>query len=289
MALLGRLWSDGMLASGSTDGSLSGVKFCEVLKSLIEPERNILGSLPYGRRSVLAALSERGEGHPDRKYTMVDLFEILWKPFQTLVASCLDGDPKVGPLHERLLDIFHEEMLGTRIRCPSEVMPVEDWVIEFQCLLKAFTGMEPDQNVVESLVERIVPTSMPPTRGVMRLLLRASVAERICGRTLGAEAGRRARRMSRNCSCRALRRRTSAAVSARTWRRRSANWPGRRRHLAKGTSRTSALHASDPELSRRAFGCWRRKRRRFGLPWRTGWLTRGCPRPSRTPRRSSQS
>jgi len=90
------------------------------------------------------------------------------------------------------LDIFHEEMLGARIRCASEVMPVADWVIEFQCLLKAFTGMEPDQDVIESLVERIVPTSMPPTRGVMHLLLRTSVTERICGRTLAAEAGRRA-------------------------------------------------------------------------------------------------
>jgi len=217
---------------------------------------------------------------------MVDLFEILWKPFQTLVASCLDGDPKVGPLHERLLDIFREEMLGARIRCPSEVMPVEDWVIEFQCLLKAFTGMEPDQDVVESLVERIVPTSMPPTRGVMRVLLRTSVTKRICGRTLGAEAGRRAMEEALELL---LPGPSSEDLSRGVRQDCSANRPGRRRHLAKGTSRTSALHVSDPELSRRAFGCWRRKRQRFGLPWRTGWLTRGCPRPSRTPRRSSQS
>ena len=95
------------------------------------------------------------------------------------------------PLHKRLLEVLLDEMQGTTLVAPHKPMPMDEWVLEFQHMVKTFCGASPSQELIEHVTGPYVPLLLPPCRGVIYVLLRTSVCKDLCGQTLAAEVGRK--------------------------------------------------------------------------------------------------
>ena len=180
----------------SSDLSLSCEKFCEVLKELVASNPQALGALPYGRRSVLAALQHSANDRPHGRFSITDLLELLWQPFYDLVGKTISAPfgkgPPLAPIHEGCLKVLLQEMQGTGIAGPSETMKLQEWIGHFQGILYEYTGAKVSQEVIEHVINPLVPSLLPPCLGVIYILLRTPMALVMCGKTLAREASRRA-------------------------------------------------------------------------------------------------
>ena len=89
-SMLSSMWSEAMASSGDTfDPTLSPTKFQEVLKNFIGTNPDVLGQgeIPYGKRTIAKFMVNSARSRPSGKYSMVDLFEILWMPLEKLVLG----------------------------------------------------------------------------------------------------------------------------------------------------------------------------------------------------------
>ena len=180
----------------SSDLSLSCEKCCEVLKELVASNPQALGALPYGRRSVLAALQHSANDRPHGRFSITDLLELLWQPFYDLVGKTISAPfgkgPPLAPIHEGCLKVLLQEMQGTVVAAPSETMKLQEWIGHFQGILYEYTGAKVSREVIEHVINPVVPSLLPPCLGVIYILLRTPMALVMCGKTLAREAGRRA-------------------------------------------------------------------------------------------------
>ena len=201
-SMMSQMWSKAMESSGDPfDPTLSLQKFCEVLKSFVSADQEVLGGaggILWGRQSVSKAFEQSANSRPSGRYTLGDFFEVLWKPFDKLVSG-IKSVPKgvkgsseeMLPLHKRLLEVLLDEMQGTTLVAPHKPMPMDEWVLEFQHMVKTFCGASPSRELIEHVTSPYVPLLLPPCRGVIYVLLRTSVCKDLCGQTLAAEVGRK--------------------------------------------------------------------------------------------------
>ena len=189
-AVLSELWSKALKNPGS-DLSLSCEKFCEVLRGVVATDPQALGALPHGHRTVCSALQHGENDRPRRRFSIPDLLEILWLPLKDLVAKSMSAPMQKAPIHDACLKLLIHEMQGTDICGPWETMEFEEWVKEFQGILREFTGASVAVEVIEHVSRPFVPFGFPPSRGVIYILLRTSMTLALCGQTLATEASRR--------------------------------------------------------------------------------------------------
>lgn len=171
---------------------MSCEKFCEVLKGVVGTDTQALGGLPYGRRTVMQTLQDSANDRPQGRFSMADLFEVLWRPLQDLVAKCIKGPMQKAPIHDACMKLIMQEMEGTAIFCPLETMELGEWVEKFQGGLREYTGALVPLEIIEHVIKPLVPFVFPPTLGVIYILMRTPVTLALCGKTLAKEASRRA-------------------------------------------------------------------------------------------------